>query len=86
LKIVPTGHPDSVNRRFRGIVTRDGWKYVVFEGAPFLMFNLNEDPYEMVNLAFNNRYRAERHKLADRIAQWVSETGDKFSVPRDITP
>jgi hypothetical protein len=50
------------------------------------MFNLNEDPYEMVNLAFNNRYRAERHKLADRIAQWVSETGDKFSVPRDITP
>lgn len=83
--VVPTGHPDSVNRPFRGVVTRDGWKYVVFEGAPFLMFNLNEDPYEMVNLAFNNRYRAERRKLADRIAQWVTETGDKFSVPREST-
>ncbi|MCZ9344960.1 hypothetical protein NGM37_45160, partial [Streptomyces sp. TRM76130] len=29
---VPTGHPQSVDRAWRGVVTRDGWKYVCLEG------------------------------------------------------
>ena len=79
--VVPTGHPHSINRPYRGVVTKDGWKYVAFEGAPWLMFNLNEDPHEQVNLAFNNRYRAERVKLTERLRQWVADTADKFTIP-----
>jgi arylsulfatase A-like enzyme len=79
--VVPTGHADSINRPYRGVVTRDGWKYVAFEGAPWLMFNLNEDPLEQANLAHNNRYRAERVKLASRLRQWIADTDDKFAVP-----
>ena len=45
--VVPTGHGDSINKPYRGVVTRDGWKYVAFEGTSWLMFNLNEDPYEL---------------------------------------
>jgi hypothetical protein len=45
------------------------------------MFNLNEDPYEQVNLAFNNRYRAERKNLLARLRQFVADTGDKFTLP-----
>jgi arylsulfatase A-like enzyme len=81
--VVPTGHPDSINKPYRGLVTREGWKYICFEHGSWLMFDLNEDPYEQVNLAHNNRYRANRKQLADRLRQWVSDTQDKFGVPAE---
>ena len=78
--VIPTGHPDSINRPYRGVVTKDGWKYVSFDGVPWFLYNLKEDPYEQTNLAFNNRYRVERKKLADRLRQWVADTSDKFNI------
>ncbi|HNY39987.1 MAG TPA: sulfatase [Bryobacteraceae bacterium] len=81
--VVPTGHANSVNKPYRGVVTKDGWKYACFEGTSYVMFNLNEDPYEQVNLAHNSRYRAERKKLIARVRQWVADTGDKFNLPED---
>lgn len=64
-------------------MTRNGWKYACFDGMSYVMFNLNEDPYEQVNLAHNSRYRSERKKLIARVRQWVADTGDKFNVPED---
>ena len=46
------------------------------------MFNLNEDPYELANLAHNTKYRVERTRLQNRLAQWIHETGDSFALPR----
>jgi hypothetical protein len=45
------------------------------------MFNLIEDPYEQVNVAFNSIYKKERSQLIARLKQWVADTGDKFAVP-----
>ena len=81
--VIPTGHPDSINTPYRGLVTRDGWKYVCFENRSWMQFNLNEDPYEEANLAQNNKYRAERKKLIDRLKQWAADTHDNFSIPAD---
>jgi arylsulfatase A-like enzyme len=81
--VIPTMHGDSVNKAWRGLVTRDGWKYVCLEGMSWLMFNLNEDPYEMANLALNSKYKAERGKLIARLKQWSADTGDKFAIPED---
>ena len=36
----------SGNRPWRAVVTRDRWKYVCMPGHDWLLFNLNEDPYE----------------------------------------
>jgi arylsulfatase A-like enzyme len=80
--VIPTGHGDSVDRPWRGIVTVDGWKYVVLEGQPWLMFNLSEDPYELANLAHNTRYRVERARLHERLRAWIEGTGDQFALPR----
>lgn len=80
--VVPTMHGDSVDRPWRGIVTRDGWKYVCLEGQPWLMFNLNEDPYEQVNLAHNMRTNTQRKKLHARLAGWIERMGDKFNLPK----
>lgn len=82
-QVVPTGHGNSINTPYRGVVTKDGWKYVCFENQSWVMFNLNEDPFEQMNLAQNNMYRAERKKLIGRLKQWVNDTGDKFGVPAD---
>lgn len=79
--VVPTGHAHSTDRPWRGIVTRDGWKYVALEGQPWLLFNLNEDPYELVNLAHNSHFGQERRRLQDRLAAWINDTGDQFSLP-----
>ena len=80
--VVPTGHADSIDRPWRGVVTMDGWKYVALEGQPWMLFNLNEDPYELANLAFNTRYAVERGRLQGRLAAWIAETGDEFALPR----
>jgi arylsulfatase A-like enzyme len=79
--VVPTGHAYSIDRPWRGVVTRDGWKYVCLEHQPWLMFNLNDDPYELANLAYNTAFRPERKRLQDRLAQWIADTGDSFPLP-----
>jgi arylsulfatase A-like enzyme len=79
--VIPTGHADSVDRAWRGVVTADGWKYVALEGQPWLLFNLNEDPYELANHAFNTAYRHERKRLNERLAGWIADTGDTFELP-----
>jgi hypothetical protein len=81
--VIPVGHPESINTAYRGLVTKDGWKFVAFENQSWLMFNLNEDPYEEANLAQNNGFRAERKRLLGRLKQWVADTGDKFELPSD---
>lgn len=79
--VTPTRHGHSTDLPWRGIVTRDGWKYVCFPGTPWLMFDLNEDPYEFVNLAHNTVYFDKRVELNNRLRKWVEDTGDEFDVP-----
>jgi arylsulfatase A-like enzyme len=81
--VVPTGHANSINKPYRGLVTRDGWKYACFDNMSWILYNLNEDPYEMANLAHNSRYRPERRRLLARLKQWAADTGDKFNLPAD---
>ena len=44
------------------------------------MFNLNDDPYEQMNLAFNTAYGQKRKHLHDRLKQWIAETDDSFAL------
>ena len=37
--------------------------------------------YEQANLAFNSRFAAERKRLQDRLAAWIHNTGDAFTLP-----
>ena len=80
--VVPTGHGDSIDRPWRAVVSRDGWKYVCLEGQPWMLFNLSEDPYELANHAFNTKFRLQRKNLQERLAAWLEKTGDKFELPK----
>jgi arylsulfatase A-like enzyme len=61
--------------------TRDGWKYVCLEHQPLMLYNLNEDPYEMANLAYLDAFNDKRAELQARLARWIDETGDSFALP-----
>lgn len=79
--VKPTCHPDSVNQAWRGIITRDGWKYACMENQHWLMFDLNNDPYEQANLVFNVKYKSYRNKLHHCLAEWLQNLEDDFSLP-----
>lgn len=74
-------HPHTLDRPWRGVVTRGGWKYVCLEGQPLCMHNLNEDPFELNNLAFRQAYIQERKRLHGMLQGWIDRTGDQFTLP-----
>jgi len=79
--IVPTMHGDSVNKPWRGVITRDKWKYVCFAEIPWLLFDLREDPLEQVNLAHNQIYKDKIIELNRKLGEWIEKTGDNFPLP-----
>lgn len=72
---------DCLNRPWRGIRTKDGWKYVILEGQPIMLFDLNEDPYEMTNLIYLDTYNEKREEMHHRLAAWLKKTEDHFPMP-----
>ncbi len=82
--VAPTMHGDSIDRPYRGVVTRDGWKYVCTSGGDWLLYNLREDPWEECNLAFNTKYASRRGELRRLTQEWFEKTGDRdFSFSFD---
>lgn len=80
-QVLPTGHPHTIDKPWRGIVTRDGWKYACFEDVEWLLFDLHADPYELVNLAHYEQHGTKKRELNARLREWVEETEDEFRVP-----
>lgn len=72
---------DGSYKPWRGIVTKDGYKYVCFENEPWMLFNLNQDPFEQANLVHQLPYLPLCHRLQARLQQWIQETGDIFQLP-----
>ena len=66
---------------WRAIVTRDGWKYAVTGESTWLLFNLNQDPYEMCNLVFISHYYEKRRELHELLTQKLKEIDDPFAMP-----
>lgn len=72
---------DCLNRPWRGVRTRDGWKYIVLEGQPIMLFNLREDPFELTNLVYLDQYNDQRERLQSILNKWINKTGDNFLMP-----
>ncbi len=68
---------------WRSVVTRDGWKYACVQNGEWLLFNLNDDPYEQNNLAFNAAFKKRRGEMKALLKDWIKKSGDDFAVPED---
>lgn len=74
-------HAHSVNKSWRGVLMRDGWKYVCTPGSDWLLFNTRDDPYEMANVCHDIAFQQQKERCHRRLAQWIAETGDEFDLP-----
>ncbi|MGE9293052.1 MAG: sulfatase family protein [Puniceicoccales bacterium] len=68
---------------WRCVVTRDGWKYACVQNGEWLLYNLNVDPCEQNNLAFNTHFHEKRRAMKALLQHWIEKTGDAFSLPED---
>ncbi|PCJ58824.1 MAG: hypothetical protein COA79_12195 [Planctomycetota bacterium] len=79
--IVPTMHGPSYDIPWRGILTKDKWKYIAIEGQPLALYDLNTDPDELVNLAYHAHASVKRGELNLLLKNWVEKTQDSFLLP-----
>lgn len=79
--IIPTMHGDSTDKPWRGVLTADDWKYICLENQEWLLFDLQNDPGELINLAHNSDYQEVRVRLHRKLSDWIEKTKDDFSLP-----
>lgn len=77
-----TGHLNSTAEPWRGIVTREGWKYVALPGEPWMLFNLKDDPYEQMNMAQITNYREILADLNEGCKPGLTKRGMILPCPR----
>lgn len=83
---IPTMHHNSIGAAWRGIVTKDGWKYVSAEGREWLLYHLTEDPYEQMNMAMIADYIPKKIEMNELLRSWIMNTGDSFQLPHIQEP
>jgi arylsulfatase A-like enzyme len=74
-------HAHSVHRAWRGVVTRDGWKYVCTPANDWLLFNTSADPFEEANLVYDRAFQSEKERCHALLRAWIETTGDEFAMP-----
>lgn len=62
---------------YRGIRTRD-YTYVENHQGPWLLFDNEQDPYQMNNLAHAKKARTLRQQMKTRIKDWQEKLNDQF--------
>ncbi|HZT33463.1 MAG TPA: sulfatase [Bryobacteraceae bacterium] len=71
---------------YQGDGTEDGWRgvrtarymYARFESKPWVLFDLEKDPYEMRNLVDEPGARGLVAEMERRLAGWIERTGDSW--------
>ncbi len=71
----------TINKEWRGVVTSDNWKYVCLNNFDYLLFDLNEDPYEMANLCYDILHQEKKEELHNILKNYIESTNDNFKLP-----
>jgi arylsulfatase A-like enzyme len=62
------------------------WKYVHFTALPPLLFDLEADPDNLMNLAGKPEYAAIQLEMAEKLLSWRTEHLDHTLALKDLTP
>lgn len=62
------------------------WKYVHFAALPPLLFDLENDPANLTNLAQDPAHAAVRIEMAERLLSWRAEHLDQTLALMELTP
>jgi arylsulfatase A-like enzyme len=69
---------DNGGVEYRGVRTRR-YTYVRKLDGPWLLFDNENDPYQMNNLCNKSEYSAVQQKLEDKLQYWLKKTKDDFA-------
>lgn len=80
--VIETDFADNeelLNISGRAVIT-DDFKYIVYNEGEIKeqLFNLNEDPKEITNLAVNKSYKKKLIAMRSYLKQWCKKNGDTF--------
>ena len=70
----------SIRDPIRSIISPDGWKLCVSSQGEHELYQLNDDPFEQNNLAFETEYRGLMEERLARIREWQKRTEDKVNL------
>jgi arylsulfatase A-like enzyme len=76
--VVSETHGHLIDFFGRAFIT-DNYKYVYNEGDLDELYDLEQDPYELVNLIGDEKYREVHGQLERRFSEWQAASGDKRS-------
>jgi arylsulfatase A-like enzyme len=76
---------DSTSLNMAAIRT-DKWKYVHFAALPPLLFDLEADPDNLVNLAGDPAYAAVQIEMAEKLLSWRARHLDQTLALTELTP
>ena len=62
------------------------WKYVHFAALPPLLFDLEADPDNLVNVADDPAYAATRIMMAEKLLSWRARHLDQTLALQELTP
>ncbi len=68
---------DGTTQGWRGVRT-SRYMYARYESEPWVLYDLEADPYEMKNLAADSSAAPAREALEKRIGDWMRRTGDSW--------
>jgi len=68
---------DGTEGAWRGVRT-ERYMYARFENKPWVLYDLERDPYELKNLADDPGSKTLQEDMERRLAQWMDRTGDSW--------
>ena len=66
----------TMNTQHRVLIGRDGWKLILSPLDQGELYDLNNDPYEQINLFDDLAHRERIRNMAARIKEWQGRNGD----------
>jgi arylsulfatase A-like enzyme len=77
----PEEEASAVADPVRTLLTPDGWKFNCSPRGDHELYNLNDDPIEVKNLAFRPEMQPRLKELLARLRAWQRRVGDRVTLP-----
>ncbi len=78
--VIEWNSPAYPDEEGRSLVSNDGWKLNQYKSDRPELFDLNEDPHELKNLARLGTHRGKLNELKRSIRNWQKDTGDRLKL------
>lgn len=75
LMVETFGHGYGQNIPARGVIS-DRYKYVIYNGQESELYNLERDPYELTNLAYDQSFSSIVFEMQELLQHWQRRTDD----------